>query len=125
MKFETELAIVGLAVVGIGWAYFDSLPVEIMSLIVVGIAGLGGYELKNLVQNLENSIYGSKYSALKRKTFYWRKLLSTICYLTSSFLFIEHLWTHNTSWDLNFPPGHELYALIILIAGIVLGLKRK
>jgi len=57
--------------------------------------------------------------------FYYRKLASSICYLIGVFLLGEHLWTHGTTWDWAFPPGHELWGLIIIIAGILIGLRRE
>jgi len=114
------VAIIALTILGVAFANFG-VSEHILHGIVTGIAGIAGFKL------------GHRYADIKRKLdvtdakfpYYYRQLIATICYLSGAFLLIEHLYTHGTTWNWTFPPGHELYALLVIIAGILIGFRKK
>jgi len=56
------------------------------------------------------------------KNWYYRKLLASICILSSSFLLLEHIWRWDGIELLDF-IGHEWYAIILFIVAIFLSAK--
>jgi len=47
---KAKFSIIGLVILGVAWQYLGSPPTEIMTLIVVAVSGLGGYELRGQVE---------------------------------------------------------------------------
>jgi len=115
------VAIIGLTILGVVFANFG-VSERVLYGIVVGIAGIAGFKMgyiKALRGHAEREEFYLTFE------YYYRQLLSTICYLAGAFLLAEHLWTHGSSWDWTFPPGHELWGLLAIIAGILIGLRTR
>jgi len=57
---KAKFSIIGLVILGVAWQYLGSPSTEILTLIVVGIAGLGGYELRGEVEQMkEEALIGA------------------------------------------------------------------
>jgi len=114
------IALTTIAVAGLMEGYSEHLIWGIITL----IGTVAGYQI-GTAHAKAKPVAGRLGIPVIKVQFYYRKLVSSICYLVGIFLLGEHLWTHGTTWNWVFPPGHELYGLLIIIAGILIGLKGK
>jgi len=66
---KAKFSIIGLVILGVAWQYLSNPPTEVMTLIVVGVAGLGGYELRGQVERMR-----SGFGIVNWHKYYWRAL---------------------------------------------------
>jgi len=112
------VAIICLTILGVAFANFG-VSEHILWGVLVAISGIAGFKLGYRIAESKAAIGEIRFP------YYYRQLISTICYLAGSFLLIEHVWSHGTTWNWTFPPGHELWGLLAIIAGILIGLRTR
>jgi len=69
---KAKFSIIGLVILGVAWQYLGSPPTEIMTLLVVAISGLGGYELRGQVERMRSEV--GVLGVVEWHKYYWRVL---------------------------------------------------
>lgn len=108
------IGIIGLVVLGVAWQYLGNPSMEILTLIVVGVSGLGGYAIKGQVNEMR--AFG-----LGWKDYYWRVLGYFFSYGGLGLISDELINGSIQFWP---PFQHEVYGIILGVVGLVLISKK-
>jgi len=108
---KAKVAIIGLVVLGIAWQYFSSPPSEIMTLIIVAVSGLGGFELRGQVRKMKIMIGRG---LVEWKEYYWRAIGYFLAFGGFGFIADELIGGY-----LDFTTfGHEWIGVILFLIGL-------
>ena len=108
---KAKVAIIGLVVLGVAWQYLGSPPSEIMTLLVVAISGLGGFELRGQVRNMKAMVGRG---LAEWKDYYWRCLGYFIAF--GGFGLVADELVNGTLDMTSF--GHEHIGVILFLVGL-------
>jgi len=109
---EAKFSIIGLVILGVVWQYLGSPPTEILTLIVVGIAGLGGYELRGRVERLRSEV--KVLGGVKWHEYYLRAIGFFLAFGGFGLIADELIggYLDFTTW------GHEYIGVILFLVGL-------
>jgi len=115
---KAKVAIIGLVILGVAWQYLGSPPSKIMTLIVVAISGLGGFELRGQVEEMrERTPVGTTFAEVKGVEWsrYWFRAIGYFLAFGGFGLIADELiggYLDFTTW------GHEWIGVILFLVGL-------
>jgi len=70
---KAKFAIIGLVILGVTWQYLGSPSSEVMTLIVIAVAGLGGFEMRGKVEEMKTLMYTGDLLPSREHPPWWHK----------------------------------------------------
>jgi len=108
---KAKFSIIGLVILGVAWQYLGNPPSKIMTLIIIAVSGLGGYELRGQVRNMKIT---AGRGLVEWKDYYWRALGYFLAFGGFGLIADELVGGY-----LDFTTiGHEWYGVILFLIGL-------
>jgi len=109
---KAKFSIIGLVILGVVWQYLGSPPTEIMTLIVVAVSGLGGYELRGQVE--WTGLKVKPPGKVEWRKYYWRVLGYFLAFGGFGLIADELIggYLDLTAW------GHEWIGVVSFLVGL-------
>jgi len=118
---KAKFAIIGLVILGVAWQYLGSPPSEIMTLIVIAVAGLGGFEMRGKVEEMKTLMHTGDLLPSHARAwwhkyykYYWRPIGYFLAFGGFGLIADELIggYLNFTTW------GHEWIGVIFFLLGL-------